>query len=151
MWSMRVLTAIRVGTAVGRADQPLGLHIPPTQILIIKLLAVDTDPPRAVALVDVAALDHELVDDAVEGCCRVGQAIVLAGAQLAEAAAVSSAWRTAAEGGVGEYFSAVRGHLSAKSSMTSRPTGSSPMLTSRKQRGLLAGGMVSLARGLVSQ
>lgn len=76
----RVLTAVRIFASVRRADQTCGVHLPPLQVFILELAAVDTRCARAVAIHDIAALDHKLVDYSVEGCFGVGQAAVFAGA-----------------------------------------------------------------------
>lgn len=89
MVESRALAAICVGATVCGADEALGLHVPPIQILILIFIAlVDARPASPIALVNVAALDHEFVDDSMEGRFGVGEAIVLAGAQLAKAAMV---------------------------------------------------------------
>ena len=77
---MCVLTAIRVPSSIRRTDQTRRMHLPPVQVLIFELAAVDAGCAGTVAIIDVSALDHELINDSVEGCFSITQAIVLAGA-----------------------------------------------------------------------
>lgn len=69
----RVLTAVGVLSAVRHAHQSLLVNRPPANVFVLKLAAVDGLAASSVAFGDVPALDHELVDDAVERRHLVGQ------------------------------------------------------------------------------
>ena len=68
------LAAVGVLSGVGHGQQPTPLVLQ-LEVLVRKLLTVDGLAPRAVALGEVTALDHEVLDHAVElgallGCCN---------------------------------------------------------------------------------
>lgn len=65
------LTAVGCLSAVGHAYQTCSVHVAPAQILIFKVTAVDAVAASTVAAGDVSALDHEVVDDTVEGTERI--------------------------------------------------------------------------------
>lgn len=93
---MCVLTAIRIPPSIRRAQQSCRIHLPPMHVLVLVLSTIDARCACAITLGDIAALDHELIDHAVEGCFRVRQAIVVAGTELAETEHLS-AWQSSAE------------------------------------------------------
>ncbi|GIX66173.1 pentatricopeptide repeat-containing protein [Babesia caballi] len=59
------LAAVGVGAAVGHGEQP-GLAVLDGEVLVVEAPAVDAHAAGAVVVGDVAALAHELGDDAVE-------------------------------------------------------------------------------------
>lgn len=79
------LAAIRILAAIGRTYQTRRIHVSPFQVFVLKLAIVDARRACAVSFGNVAALDHELVNDPVKGHLGVGHAIVFARTQLSEA------------------------------------------------------------------
>merc|ERR1711957_360585 len=81
------LTAVGVGTTVGHGKQSWFLVLQ-TEVLIRKALPEDTQTSRAVALHEISTLDHEVLDDSVEGAIFVADGHLvqseLAGAKLTE-------------------------------------------------------------------
>jgi len=76
------LGAVGVLAGVGHGEQAR-LSMRQLEVLIRELLAVDGLATSAIVVGEVAALEHELGDDAVEARALVAEA-VLAGAQLAK-------------------------------------------------------------------
>lgn len=79
---MCVLTAIRIPSPVRRAYEACRVHLPPIQVLVFEFSIVDARGASPITVRNVAALYHKLINDAVEGCLGVAEAIVLAGAEL---------------------------------------------------------------------
>ena len=83
------LGAVGVGTAVGHGEEA-GLGVAELVVLICELVAVDGLAASAVAAGEVTALDHEVLDDAVELGALVAEGLpgaagaLLAGAESAE-------------------------------------------------------------------
>jgi hypothetical protein len=75
-----ILTTVRILATVCSAYKPWCINISPAQIFVFELFAIDAHNSRSVTILDVTSLDHELVNDTVEGSLRIGQAIVFAGA-----------------------------------------------------------------------
>ena len=86
------LGAVGVGPAVGHRHA--AWEVADSQVLIVEGLAVDRVAAGAVLLLEVATLEHEPLDDAVEDGVLVAEA-VLAGAQLLEV--LDSLWLRLAE------------------------------------------------------
>jgi hypothetical protein len=78
---MCLLTAVGISATIRGAYQSCGINFSPAQIFILKRLsAVYAGDARAVVFLHITSLDHELVDDTVEGNFLVGQACMLSGA-----------------------------------------------------------------------
>jgi hypothetical protein len=75
-----ILTTVCILATVGSAYKPWCINISPAQIFVFELFPIDAHNSCSVAILDVTSLDHELVNDTVEGSLRIGQAIVFAGA-----------------------------------------------------------------------
>ena len=148
-----VLTAVCVLPSIGGTQQPCRINVAPSQVLVFIFSTVYTGHARAVALINVTALDHELHDHTVERRVGVRQAVVLGRTQLAE-----TTWLLSASSALVPrtpyllpYFSHVFGAWSVKSSKTSLPAGCPLMSTSRKVRGRLAGAITARCRVLDSR
>lgn len=61
-----VLTAVRVPPSICRAQQTCSIHVSPFEIFIFEFPAIDACHASAIAIGDVSALHHKLVDYAVE-------------------------------------------------------------------------------------
>lgn len=59
-------------TSVRHAEQA-SLRVLDLEVLIRELLSVDAQAASAIAAGEIATLDHEVLDDAVEGASLVGQ------------------------------------------------------------------------------
>ena len=81
------LAPVAVRPAVGRAQQPWA-RVFRDEVFVVELCPVDGEAARAVALEKVPALDHEILDDAVEldvlVSLRKPALLVLTGAELSE-------------------------------------------------------------------
>lgn len=66
------LGAVRVRAGVGHREEARA-GVAEVKVLVRERLSVDRDAPRAVALEDVAALDHELLDHSVERRLQVAR------------------------------------------------------------------------------
>ena len=75
-----ILAPVRISPSIRRTHQTRRIHLPPIQVLVLEFGAVDADGARAIAVLDVASLHHEIVYHPMERCFLVGQAIVLASA-----------------------------------------------------------------------
>ena len=75
-----VLTTVRPSATIGHADESGSIELPPVQILVLELAAVDAVAAGAIAIGDVAALDHEFVNDAVKGGQPICKSWLVAGA-----------------------------------------------------------------------
>lgn len=69
------LAAVRPPAPVRHTYQTLRVDLSPADVLVLELAAVDAGAAGPVTFRDVAALHHELVDDAVEGRQLVGQGL----------------------------------------------------------------------------
>lgn len=69
------LTTIRALSPIRHAHQPFLINLPPSNILIFKLAPVDACTACSISSGDVPALNHEFIDDTVEGGERVGQGL----------------------------------------------------------------------------
>ena len=76
------LAAVGVGAGVGHGEDS-GSGVLQLEVLVLKLVAVDGLASGSVVVGEVAALAHEVGDDAVEGGALVAEAL-LSGAEGAE-------------------------------------------------------------------
>lgn len=79
-----VLTAVCVLSSIGGTQQSCRINVVPSQVLVLILSTVYTGHARAIALINVTALDHELLDHTMERRVGVRHAVVLGRTQLAE-------------------------------------------------------------------
>lgn len=61
-----VLTTVCISSSVSHADEASRVNLSPADVLVLELFTVYRSAPGTIALRNVAALDHELVDDAVK-------------------------------------------------------------------------------------
>lgn len=61
------LTTVRAFPSIRHAHQSLFVDVPPSHSLICELVAIDALPTRAVACSYISTLDHEIIDDPMEG------------------------------------------------------------------------------------
>lgn len=61
-------------TSIGHTQQP-PLGVLDFEVLISKLLAIDTHPARAIPPGEVPSLDHKVLDDPMEATALVGQSL----------------------------------------------------------------------------
>jgi hypothetical protein len=75
-----ILTAVCVFASICHTYQALFINLPPSDILVFELSTIYRGAACSIALCDVAALDHEFVDDSVERGHFVGEGKMRAGA-----------------------------------------------------------------------
>lgn len=61
------LTTVRAFASIRHAHQSLFVDMPPSYILVCEFTIIYALPPRTIAGSDISTLDHELIDDAMEG------------------------------------------------------------------------------------
>ena len=143
-----VLTAVCVLSSIGGTQQSCNINVAPSQILVFIFSAIYAGHACAIALINVTALNHKLLDHTMKWRVGVRHAVVLGRTQLAE-----TTWLLSASSALVPrtpyllpYFSHVFGAWSVKSSKTSLPAGCPLMSTSRKVRGRLAAAITARCR-----